>query len=85
MMIFWDSDECSAVLLLEACDLSSLCILLQSDANPQEKQRLVLYHQEVQQLKEELGLSIDVNTAPEKSIKVSILKSEKRSRPPTIN
>ena len=59
--------------------------LLQSDANPQEKQLLVLYHQDVQQLREELGLSIDINTAPEKSVKVSILKSEKRSRPPMIN
>lgn len=69
---------CNSMQVVDACEKKcSFRLLLQSTENPLEKRRLVFYNQEVQQLKDILGLSLDINTSSERNVMVAILQAAK--------
>ena len=72
-------DGCGSLQLVDACEIQHLVrVLVQSSSDPSEKRKLVFYNQEIQQLKDILQLSLDLQTASERDIMVGILRAEKK-------
>lgn len=72
-------DGCGSLQLVDACEIQHpVCVLVQSSSDPSEKRKLVFYNQEIQQLKDILQLSLDLQTASERDIMVGILRAGKK-------
>ena len=67
--------------LVDACEIQHLVrVLVQSSSDPSEKRKLVFYNQELQQLKDILQLSLDLQTSSERDIMVRILRAGKKMK-----
>lgn len=65
--------------LVDACEIQYFVrLLVQNSSDPSEKRRLVFNKQEIQQLKDILELSLDLNTASERDIMVAILRAGRK-------
>ena len=72
-------DGCGSLQLVDACEIQHLVrALVQSSSDPSEKRKLVFYNQELQQLKDILQLSLDLQTSSERDIMVRILRAGKK-------